>query len=79
MDMECIYESKWEKSHQINQFNNFRKEEERNMSVVAYLYATRTDPLEKKMTYVSEDRDLKQYSLIFDKGCNLVHKLRCWS
>lgn len=42
----------------------YKKEEERNMSVVAYLYAARTDPLEKKMTYVSEDRTSK--AIFFD-------------
>ena len=56
--------SKWAKSHQINQFNNFTRKRKKEMSVVAYLYAARTDPLEKKMTYVSEDRTSK--AIFFD-------------
>lgn len=59
MDMECIYEQMGEEPSNKSIQQLYKKEEERNMSVVAYLYAARTDPLEKKMTYVSEDRTSK--------------------
>ena len=59
MDMECIYEQMGEEPSNKSIQQLYKKEEERNMSVVAYLYAARTDPLEKKMTHVSEDRTSK--------------------
>lgn len=64
MDMKCIYEQMGEEPSNKSIQQLYKKEEERNMSVVAYLYAARTDPLERKMTYVSEDRTSK--AIFFD-------------
>ena len=64
MDMKCIYEQMGEEPSNKSIQQLYKKEEKRNMSVVAYLYAARTDPLERKMTYVSEDRTSK--AIFFD-------------
>ena len=46
----------------------YKEEEERNMSVVAYLYAVRKDPLEKKLHTFQKIELLKQYSFDLTEG-----------
>lgn len=57
---------KWEKrnsSHQINQFNNSYKEEEKNVSVAAYFHA-RNDPLNLKNCNISFRRQNCQSNIL---------------